>query len=214
MHLFGLTGGIASGKSAVAARLRERGVPVIDADLLARDAVAKGTDGLAAVVNLFGEEVRLPDGSLDRRKVAAAVFGDDEKRMALNAIVHPIVSRLTFQAASQLRDEGEPLACYEAALIVENGVADAFRPLVVVSAPEETQVARARARDAAAEADVRARIRAQMPLAEKVKAADFVIENTGSLADLDRRTDEVLAEICARLGVGEERLAGEEISQG
>ena len=214
MHLFGLTGGIASGKSAVAARLRKRGVPVIDADQLARDAVAKGSAGLADVVNAFGAGVLAPDGTLDRRKLAAEVFTDDAKRKALNAIVHPIVTMLTFKRAAELRDEGKPLACYEAALIVENGVADAFRPLVVVSAPEETQVARARARDAAAEADVRARIRAQMPLAEKVRAADFVIENTGSLADLDRRTDEVLAAICARLGVAEERLAGEEMPQG
>ena len=213
MHLFGLTGGIASGKSAVAARLRKRGLPVIDADELARDAVAKGSAGLAEIVRTFGEEVLDPGGTLDRKKLAAVVFTDDAKRKALNAIVHPIVTMLTFKRSAELRDEGKPLACYEAALIVENGVADAFRPLVVVSAPEETQVARARARDAAAEAEVRARIRAQMPLAVKVKAADFVIENTGSLADLDHRTDEVLDAICKSLGVVLERLDSEETSQ-
>lgn len=204
MHLFGLTGGIASGKSAVAARLRERGVPVIDADKLARDAVAPGTSGLAAIVETFGKDVLLEDGTLDRKKLAAAVFGDEEKRKALNAIVHPEVTRLTFKEASRLRDEGEALACYEAALIVENGVADAFRPLVVVSAPEELQVARATARDGSTPDEARARIRAQMPLAEKVAAADFVIENTGSIDELERRTDEVLAAICARLGVDPE----------
>ena len=213
MHLFGLTGGIASGKSAVAARLRKRGVPVIDADELARDAVAKGSAGLAEIVKTFGEEVLAPDGTLDRKKLAALVFTDDTKRKALNGIVHPIVTMLTFKRSAELRDQGKPLACYEAALIVENGAADAFRPLVVVSAPEETQVTRARARDAAAEAEVRARIRAQMPLAEKVKAADFVIENTGSLADLDRRTDEVLDAIGKSLGVALERLDGEQTSQ-
>lgn len=205
VHLFGLTGGIASGKSAVAARLRERGVPVIDADQLARDAVATGSEGLAAVVKVFGDDVLTKDGTLDRKKVAAAVFADDEKRRALNAIVHPEVTRLTFKAASKLRDEGEPLACYEAALIVENGVADAFRPLVVVSAPEEVQVARASKRDGSTADEARARIRAQLPLADKVKAADFVIENTGSLEDLERRTDEVLAAICARLDVDFDR---------
>jgi dephospho-CoA kinase len=207
VHLFGLTGGIASGKSAVAARLRERGVPVIDADELAREAVAVGTDGLRAVVKLFGREaeVLLPDGSLDRKKVASAVFGDDEKRRQLNAIVHPIVSMLTFKRASKLRDEGEALVCYEAALIVENGVADAFRPLIVVSAPEELQVARTVQRDGSTADEARARIRAQMSLANKVKAADFVIDNTGSLTDLERRTDEVLAEICARFDVDPDR---------
>lgn len=205
MHLFGLTGGIASGKSAVAARLRERGVPVIDADQLAREAVAKGSDGLAAVTRLFGPEVLLADGTLDRKKVAAAVFTDEEKRKALNAIVHPIVTMLTFKAASRLRDEGEALACYEAALIVENGVADAFRPLIVVSAPEDVQVARATARDGSTPDEARARIRAQMPLAEKTAVADYVIENTGTLEELNRRTDEILAAICARLDVDPDR---------
>ena len=201
MHLFGLTGGIASGKSAVAARVRERGVPVIDADELAREAVAPGTTGLDAIVERFGRDVLLENGSLDRKKLAAIVFGDEEKRKALNAIVHPHVTTLTFKEASRLRDEGEALACYEAALIVENGVAAAFRPLVVVSAPEELQVARAIARDGSTPEEARARIRAQMPLAEKVAVADFVIENTGSLDELARRTDEVLARICSRLNV-------------
>src|SRR6476659_5492304 len=98
MHVFGLTGGIASGKSAVAARLRERGVPVIDADQLAREAVLPGTDGLAAVVAVFGAEVLQTDGTLDRKQLARAVFNDEEKRKRLNAIVHPIVSTLTFKA--------------------------------------------------------------------------------------------------------------------
>lgn len=205
MHLFGLTGGIASGKSAVAARLRERGVPVIDADQLAREAVAVGSDGLAEVVKLFGPEVLLPDGSLDRKKVAGLVFGDDAKRSALNAIVHPRVSTLTFKAASKLRDEGEALVCYEAALIVENNLADMFRPLVVVSAPEDVQVARAMKRDGATADEARARIRAQMPLAEKVAKADFVIENTGSLDDLNKRTDDVLTALCKKLDVDPDR---------
>ncbi len=201
MHLFGLTGGIASGKSAVGARFKKRGVPVIDADVLARDAVAKDSRGLHAIVERFGEGVLHSDGTLDRKKLAAIVFGDDEKRRALNAIVHPEVTRLTFEAAARLREAGEDLACYEAPLIVENGVADAFRPLVVVSVPEEVQVARAMARDTASEDEVRARIRAQTPLAEKIAVADFVIDNTGSLQDLRRRSDEVLAAICARLGL-------------
>lgn len=205
MHLFGLTGGIASGKSAVAARLRARGVPVIDADQLAREAVAPGTEGLREVVRAFGPDVLRPDGDLDRKKLAAAVFNDDEKRRRLNAIVHPIVTMLTFKASTKLRDEGEALACYEAALIVENGVEDAFRPLIVVSAPEDVQVARACQRDGATPDEARARIRAQMPLADKVKVADFVIENTGSLADLERRTDEVLAAIVERFDVDPDR---------
>lgn len=205
MHLFGLTGGIASGKSAVAARLRERGVPVIDADKLARDAVAPGTAGLAAIIARFGADVLSPDGSLDRKKLGAIVFGDEEARRALNAIVHPQVTLLTFAASKAYRDEGEALVCYEAALIVENGVADAFRPLVVVSAPEAVQLARVMRRDGLGEDEARARIAAQMPLGEKIAVADYVIENTGSLADLERRTDEVLASLCERLDVDADR---------
>ena len=210
MHLFGLTGGIASGKSVVAARLRARGVAVIDADQLARDAVAKGTAGLAEVVTAFGTGVLAADGALDRKKLAATVFTDDARRKTLNGIVHPIVTMLTFKRAAELRDEGCALACYEAALIVENGVADAFRPLVVVAAPEETQIARACARDGASAEDVRGRIRAQMPLDQKVRVADFVIENAGSLADLERRTDEILTAVCERLDLDEDALATRE----
>ena len=213
MHLFGLTGGIASGKSAVAKRLRTRGVPVIDADELAREAVDPGTDGLLEIVKAFGEEVLRPDRTLDRKRLAAVVFGDEEKRKKLNSIVHPRVTTLTFTHAARLRDRGEPLACYEAALIVENGVADAFRPLVVVAAPEDVQVARACARDTATADEARARIRAQMPLAEKVKVADFVIENTGTLEDLHAKTDDVLAEICKRVGVDPARYSGGTIAE-
>lgn len=201
VHLFGLTGGIASGKSAVARRLRARGVPVVDADVLAREVVAKGTEGLAAVVAAFGEGVLAEDGALDRKKLAAVVFEDPTRRRDLERILHPRISALGMERAAALAAAGEPLACYEAALLVENGLADAFRPLVVVAAPEDVQVARACARDAAEEAEVRARIRAQMPLAEKVAVADHVVHNIGSLADLEAETDRILAAICAKLGV-------------
>jgi dephospho-CoA kinase len=209
VHLFGLTGGIASGKSAVAARLRSRGVPIIDADALARDAVAVGSAGLAEVVQAFGADVLTADGALDRKKVASIVFDDEAKRRVLNAIVHPRVTMLTMEHAARLRDAGEPLGCYEAALIVENGVADAFRPLVVVAAPEDVQVARACARDRATPDEARARIRAQMPLAQKIEAADHVITNDGTLEDLQKKTDDVLGAICAKLGVDPARYSHE-----
>ena len=121
MHVFGLTGGIASGKSAVAARFRERGVPVIDADELAREVVAPGSDGLALVAAEFGADVLAADGSLDRKKVAARVFGDKDKLTRLNAITHPRIAALSARRTAELAGRGEPLACYEAALIVENG---------------------------------------------------------------------------------------------
>jgi dephospho-CoA kinase len=207
VHLFGLTGGIASGKSVVAARFRERGLPVIDADALAREVVAPGTDGLREIVAAFGAGVVRPDGSLDRKAVAALVFGDSAKRRALNAITHPRITALTLARSQELASQGHALACYEAALIVENGAADAFRPLVVVTAPLEVQVARAVARDGCTEDDARARIASQTPLDAKVALADFVIENTGTLEELRARADAALDGVCSRLGIDTNRYA-------
>jgi dephospho-CoA kinase len=197
--LFGLTGGLGSGKSTVAARFRARGLSVIDADALAREVVAQGTEGLAEVARAFGPEVLLPDGSLDRARVAELVFTDPDRRRQLNAIVHPRIGALTAERTAELAARKEELACYEAALLVENGLADAFRPLVVVAVPEEVQVARARVRDGATEAQVRARLSAQRPLADKIAVADFVIDNAGTLEATERQADEVLAAIRARL---------------
>jgi dephospho-CoA kinase len=208
VHLFGLTGGIASGKSTVAARLRTLGLPVIDADELSREVVAPGTDGLRAVTEAFGDEVLLPDGGLDRKALAGIVFRDDAARKALNAIVHPRIAVRTAALASSLEQAGEPLACYEAALLVENGTAAAFRPLVVCACPEATQVARVRARDGATTEQALARIRAQMPLAEKVAAADHVIDTAVPLDAVARRTDEVLRTVCEGLGLDAARYSG------
>ena len=207
MHLFGLTGGIASGKSAVAARFRACGVPVIDADQLAREVVAPGTDGLAAIAAAFGAQVVSANGELDRAAVAAIVFSDAEARAKLNAIVHPRISAKTLEYASALAAKGEPLACYEAALLVENGMADAFRPLVVVSAPLETQLARAMSRDNASETAVRKRLAAQMPLEAKIQSADIVIDNSGPIETLAERADAALFAVCAKVGVDVERYA-------
>jgi dephospho-CoA kinase len=200
LHLFGLTGGLASGKSTVAARFRAQGLPVIDADLLAREVVAPGSEGLAAVVKAFGDEVLLPDGSLDRPKVADLVFNAPDKRRLLNSIVHPRIGALTAARVAALAAAGETLACYEAALLVENGVVEAFRPLVVVAVPEDVQLARAMVRDGATEEQVKARLAAQLPLSATVAAADFVIDNGGPRAETERRADEVLAAIRARHG--------------
>lgn len=200
IHVFGLTGGLASGKSTVAARLRDWGVPVVDADRLARDVVAPGTPGLRAVVEAFGAGVLLPDGSLDRARMAGIVFADREERRALNAIMHPLIAATSTERIAAFEAKGERLACYEAALLVENGLADAFRPLVVVAVDEETQIARARARDGCTEEQARARIAAQLPLATKAAAADYVIDSSGPREVTALRVDEVLREIRRRLG--------------
>jgi dephospho-CoA kinase len=208
MHLFGLTGGIASGKSAVAERFRSLGVPVIDADELAREVVASGTEGLRAIVAEFGDGVLDAAGILDRKALGRIVFGDESKRKRLNAITHPLIGRRTFERAAELDRAGEPLGCYEAALLVENGAADTFRPLVVVACPEEVQIARIMARDGATREEALARIRAQKPVAEKVAVADFVIETDGPMEESARRTREVLEGVCGRVGVEAGRYLG------
>jgi dephospho-CoA kinase len=201
-RFFGLTGGLASGKSTVAARFRELGVPVVDADDVAREVVAPGSPGLAQVVEVFGAEVLRSDGTLDRALLASRVFGDDEARRRLNGILHPRIGLRTAERAAELAASGVPLACYEATLLVENGLVEAFRPLVVVVASEAAQIARAVTRDGATEEHVRARLAAQMPLAEKAAQADYVIDNAGSRDELLARSDAVLGLIRARFGGG------------
>ncbi|MDP9033744.1 MAG: dephospho-CoA kinase [Myxococcota bacterium] len=201
MHLFGLTGGIASGKSTVASRWRARCLPVIDADVLAREVVAPGTVGLQELVRAFGSGVLGADGTLDRKALARIVFADSAALRSLNAITHPLIAARAAERALEIGRAGEPLACYEAALLVENGVAAAFRPLVVCSCPAEVQEARVLARDADAADDAFARIRAQMPLAAKVALADYVIDTGGTLADSSRQADQVLRAICTALGL-------------
>jgi dephospho-CoA kinase len=207
VHIFGLTGGIASGKSTVAARLRARGVPVIDADRLAREVVVPGSDGLDEIVRTFGQGVLGADGTLNRQALGRVVFGDERSRQKLNAITHPRIATLMTLRAAELARQGEPLACYEAALIVDNGLADAFRPLIVSSCPEGTQLRRLLAREGTSPEDALARIRAQVSLADRVAAADHVIDTSGSIAESAARTDETLRSICERLGVDPQRYA-------
>jgi dephospho-CoA kinase len=201
VHLFGLTGGIASGKSTVGARLRSHRVPIIDADELARTVVGPGTEGLREIAREFGPAVLDPGGALDRKAMAHLVFSDPAARKKLNAITHPRIAAQTRARTAELAGQGEPLACYEAALIVENGVTDLFRPLVVCACPEELQVSRLQARDGASREDALARIHAQKPLADKTAVADYVIDTSGSIEDNARQTADVLRAICERLGI-------------
>lgn len=201
MLVFGLTGGLASGKSTVAARFAARGVPVLDADVSARRVVEPGSEGLAAVAAAFGDDLVDAQGALDRKALGARVFGDDAARKKLEGILHPRIQAYMLRWKAELEAQGAPIACYEAPLLVEVGLADVLRPLVVVSAPEATQLRRAVERDGLDEASARARLAAQLPLEEKVKKADFVIENTGTKAELVARADEVLDAVLARAGL-------------
>ena len=134
IQVFGLTGGIATGKSTVATQWRGRRLPVVDADALAREIVAPGTKGFDAVAQLMGPEVVRADGSLDRARIASRVFADTEARRDLESLLHPLIQAALGDRTLALERQGEALLCYEAPLLVEVGRADVYRPLVVVTA--------------------------------------------------------------------------------
>lgn len=201
LRVFGLTGGIGSGKSRVAARLRARGLPVVDADQLAREAVAHGSAALRQIAEQFGPSVLNANGDLDRAALGERVFSNPEARRALDAIVHPGVRVLAAERFKAIEAEGEPLACYEVPLLYEVGLERLYRPVVVVDAPLELRRARLRARDGLDDRQIAARIAAQTPLEDKVRRADYVIDNSGSLNELETRTDAAFEALCDSLGV-------------
>jgi len=198
MRVIGLTGGIASGKSTAARVFAELGARVIDADAIARDIVAPGQPALAELARTFGREMLLPDGTLDRKRLGAVIFADPEKRRALNAITHPRIAAETQARLGRLREEGVPVAVYEAALLVENGVHHGLDGLVVVACDEATQLRRLIDRDRYSEADARARIAAQAPVADKLRAATWVVDTSGPLAETKKQLARVWEEILSR----------------
>ena len=187
MLLVGLTGGIGSGKSTVAGMLRERGAVVLDADDFARAAVVAGSDGLRKVMQRFGADVLGPDGELDRRKLASIVFADPAALFDLEAIVHPEVRRMFADGIQENLDSRRVVVLVNP-LLIEMGTHRDCDIVVVVSTSIDTQVARSVARGMD-ESDVRARIAAQLPLAERAQVADVLIDNEGTLEDLEHEVD-------------------------
>jgi dephospho-CoA kinase len=197
-QVVGLTGGIASGKSTVASVLRELGAPVIDADELARQVVAPGSPALAEIRDRFGDEIVRQDGTLDRKRLAQKVFADPVARRALNAITHPHIAEGSKRRIDELSAKGEPLVIYEAALIVENQLHLWMDGLIVVSVPEELQLARLLAREGLAEREGRARIAAQATPSERAAVATYMIDNSGSLAETRLQVERLWRELKAR----------------
>lgn len=185
--VIGLTGGIGSGKSSVAHLLASRGAVVIDADQLARDVVAPGTPGLAAVVERFGAGVLGSDGGLDRQALGRVVFADADARGDLEAIVHPAVRARAAELTAAAPDGAVVVQMIP--LLVETGQQDAFDLVVVVDVPTEVQLARVRERDGLGEAEAKARIGAQASREARLAAADVVISNNGSFGDLEQQVD-------------------------
>lgn len=191
-----LTGGIASGKTTVSDRWAELGAVIVDSDVLARQVVEPGTPGLAAVAERFGREILAPDGTLDRKALAGKVFGDDEARKDLEAILHPRIRA----AADRLEAEapGGTVVVHVIPLLVETGRTSGFDAIVVVDVPEDVQLERAMSRDGATREQVEARIAAQARRSDRLAVATQVIDNSGDRAALIAGADRVWAEL-ARL---------------
>ncbi|MDP9435363.1 MAG: dephospho-CoA kinase [Actinomycetota bacterium] len=185
----GLTGGIGSGKSAVSARLAEHGARVVDADLLARVVVAPGTPGLAAVAEAFGPDVLTADGALDRPALGRLVFGDDEARARLNALVHPRVADATLRAFTEAERDGVEVVVHDVPLLVEVGLDHGYDEVVVVMAPEPVRLDRLVRLRGMDEAEARARIAAQATDEQRRAAATVLLVNDGTLADLHAQVD-------------------------
>jgi dephospho-CoA kinase len=186
-----LTGGIATGKSHVRERFERLGVPTIDSDRLAREAVAPGSPGFAAVVERFGQGVLDANGVLDRHKLGAVVFADEQSRKALESIIHPEVRRATDAWFTSLDPAQHPYAIADIPLLFEVNRERDFDVVIVVAAEPETQITRVMQRDSLSEIEARQRLAAQLPIDEKVRRADFVIRTDGSIADTERQVSEV-----------------------
>lgn len=195
MKLIGLTGGIASGKSTVAKILKRLGAAVVDADALAREVVEPGHDAWKDIVEAFGAEVLQPDRTLDRQKLRATIFNNPAARKKLEAIIHPRVRALAEERIHQHAAAGYEIVVYEVPLLFEGNLQEWLRPVVLVACDLNIQIRRLQERDGLSVEAAQKHIDAQMSLAKKRLFADYVIENDGTLADLERKVQAVFNKI-------------------
>lgn len=198
MRVIGLTGNIAAGKSSVARLFTQWGVPVVDADALARDAVAPGEPALDAIVARWGRGILRDDGTLDRAALRRIVFADDAERIALEAIVHPEVTRFRRAAVEAARARGEAMIVCDIPLLFEANLTGEVDAIIVVDAPHATRVARLMRDRGMSAAEAGAVIAAQWPIERKRGRADYIIENDGSPAELEARSRDVFNALRAR----------------
>lgn len=205
MLVVGLTGGIGSGKSAVSGMLTERGAVVLDADVHAREVVAPGTPGLAAVVAAFGDAVVAADGTLDREALGSIVFTDPEALARLNAIVHPLVGELSDRRRREAEAAGIEVVVHDVPLLAENDLAAMYDVVVVVDCAETTQLARLTGQRGMTQRDAEARMARQASREQRLAVADEVIRNEGTLAELEQQVDALWTRLRARVAVGDSK---------
>lgn len=193
----GLTGGFGAGKTTIASWLRQAGIPVLDADVVAHELLAAGGAGVAPVQAAFGAAVLAPDGGVDRKALAALVFPNPGARKQLEMILHPRIIAAGNQWLDQMEQHGHPVAVIEAALIFEAESAGRFDKVIAVTCPPEIKIARCRQRGGSV-AQAEARLAAQLPDAEKARRADWVLDNSGSLASTRAQFDRLLAALAPR----------------
>ncbi|WP_099301475.1 dephospho-CoA kinase [Bacillus sp. Marseille-P3800] len=191
----GLTGGIASGKSFVSTYLSEKGLPIIDADKIARQVVEPGTPALEQIVNQFGEKILQTDGHLDRKALGSIVFASEEKRNQLNRIVHPAVREKMLHDAAAYKEEGYDTIIFDIPLLVESHLFHLVDQVWIVYVDEETQLTRLMERDGSTREEALQRIRAQIPLDQKIQYGDQVIKNSGTKQETVQQIDQLLREL-------------------
>jgi dephospho-CoA kinase len=197
VKLVGLTGGIASGKSTVAKILERLGAAVINADALSREVVEPGKEAWKEIIDAFGAGVLQPDQTLDRQKLRTVIFNDRDGRKKLEAIIHPRVRALAEEKIREHAVAGYSIIVYEVPLLFEGNLHEWLRPVILVACDVDTQRTRLQERDQLTQTEAQKHIDAQMSLEEKRRLADYVIENVGSLADLEQQVRTVLEKIKA-----------------
>mgnify|MGYP003447644128 FL=1 len=190
--IIGLTGGIASGKSTVSNWLLSQGYPVVDADIAARKVVEPGMPALEKIRKAFGDDVLLPDGTLDRKRLGSIIFANEEKRQTLNAIVHPAVREWMRQETERAFGEGASIVIMDIPLLFESKLTHMVEETILVYVTKETQLKRLMERDGYMEADALARIHAQMPIDEKKELADYIVDNNGPLSETIEQMKQIM----------------------
>lgn len=195
MFKLGLTGGIATGKTTISNYLKSIDIPVLDADEYARKVVEPGTPGLAEITNTFGEQILQPDGSLNRKLLGQIVFNDSSARQTLNDITHPRIQQMMADELHRLAEQQIPLVILDIPLLLENKNVAGADAVMVVTIPESLQLTRLMQRNNLTEKEAQSRISAQMPLVEKEKLADFVIDNSGTISSTQKQVEKVIQKI-------------------